>query len=191
VTAVTQGDREGRRSRPDLAAATYGFPDSMLTLNGAVFTAAPRGGGRCAIELELAALGIADRHSRADHPQACGKVERFHQTLKRWLAKQPTAATVVELQAQLDQFASYYNTQRPHRALGRGTPAAAFTARPRRRRRGGDSSSHATSASDGTRSTTGGSSPCATTAGCTMSGWAAGTPARASWSWSPSSMCAC
>jgi hypothetical protein len=58
-------------------------------------------------------------------------VERLHQTLKRWLARQPTAATVVELQAQLDQFASYYNTQRPHRALGRGTPAAAFTARPK------------------------------------------------------------
>jgi transposase InsO family protein len=113
------------------AAARYGFPASMLTDNGAVFTAAPRGGGRCAIELELAALGISYRHSRAYHPQTCGKVERFHQTLKRWLAKQPRASTMAELQAQLDQFAGYYNTRRPHRALGRRTPAAAFAARPK------------------------------------------------------------
>jgi transposase InsO family protein len=112
------------------AAAAHGFPASMLTDNGAIFTAAPRH-GRCAIELELARLGIAYRHSRAYHPQTCGKVERFHQTLKRWLAKQPTARTVAELQAQLDRFAGYYNTQRPHRALGRRTPAAAFTARPK------------------------------------------------------------
>jgi transposase InsO family protein len=112
------------------AAAAHGFPASMLSDNGAVFTAAPRG-GRCAIELELARLGIAYRHSRAYHPQTCGKVERFHQTLKRWLAKQPPASTIPELQAQLDQFAGYYNTQRPHRALGRHTPAAAFAGRPK------------------------------------------------------------
>jgi len=111
------------------AAATYGFPASLLTDNGAVFTAAPRGGGRCAIELELDALGIAARHARPYHPQTCGKVERFHQTLKRWLAKQPCSTTVAELQAQLDRFADYYNTRRPHRALGRRTPAAAFAAR--------------------------------------------------------------
>jgi transposase InsO family protein len=112
------------------AAAAHGLPASVLSDNGAVFTAAPRG-GRCAVELELARLGIAYRHARAYHPQTCGKVERFHQTLKRWLAKQPSPATVAELQAQLDGFAGYYNHQRPHRALGRRTPAAAFAARPK------------------------------------------------------------
>jgi transposase InsO family protein len=113
------------------AATAYGLPASMLSDNGAVFTAAPRGGGRCAIEVELARLGIAYRHSRAYHPQTCGKVERFHQTRKRWLARQPKAATVAELQAQLDAFTGYYNHQRPHRALGRRTPAAAYAARPK------------------------------------------------------------
>jgi transposase InsO family protein len=113
------------------AATAHGYPAQVLTDNGAIFTAAPRG-GRCAIELELDRLGIAYRHSRAYHPQTCGKVERFHQTLKKWLAAQPVQpSTVAELQAQLDRFASYYNTQRPHRALGRRTPAAAFTARPK------------------------------------------------------------
>jgi transposase InsO family protein len=113
------------------AAARHGFPASMLTDNGAVFTAAFRGGGRCAIELELAVLGILFRHSTPYHPQTCGKVERFHQTLKRWLAKQPVARTIRDAQAQLDWFRGYYNTRRPHRALGRRTPIVAFQARPK------------------------------------------------------------
>jgi transposase InsO family protein len=112
------------------AAAAHGFPASMLTDNGAVFTAAPRK-GRCAIELETAALGIRYVHSSPYHPQTCGKVERFHQTLKRWLAKQPRARTTQELQAELDRFAAYYNGTRPHRALQRRTPAEAFGARPK------------------------------------------------------------
>ncbi len=49
-------------------------------------------------------------------------MERFHQTLKRWLAKQPRPATLAELQAQLDHFGAYYNKVRPHRAPGRCTP---------------------------------------------------------------------
>jgi transposase InsO family protein len=113
------------------AAAQHGLPASMLTDNGAVFTAGPRGGGRCAIELELAALGIAYRHSTPYHPQTCGKVERFHQTLKRWLAKQDPATSLRTLQTKLDWFRNYYNTCRPHRALGRRTPAVAFEARPK------------------------------------------------------------
>jgi Integrase core domain len=102
----------------------------MLTDNGVVFTAAPRR-GRCAMEIELAALGISYRHSTPYHPQTCGKVERFHQTLKRYLAKQPKAADPAQLQAQLDRFADYYNSVRPHRALHRGTPAEAFAGRPK------------------------------------------------------------
>jgi transposase InsO family protein len=73
------------------AAARHGLPASMLSDNGAVFTGTPRGHGKVALEIELAALGIAFRHSRAYHPQTCGKVERYHQTLKKWLARQPPA----------------------------------------------------------------------------------------------------
>src|SRR5438876_5601730 len=97
-------------------ASTCGFPAQLLTDNGAVFSAAPRG-GRCAMESELASLGVAYRHSTPYHPQTCGKVERLHQTLKRFLARQPAASTIAELQAQLDRFVGYYNTVRPHRAL--------------------------------------------------------------------------
>jgi transposase InsO family protein len=113
------------------AVSTYGLPAGVLTDNGAVFTAAPRGGGRCTLELELARLGVGSRHSRPYHPQTCGKVERYHQTLKKWLDKQPRAMTLEQLQAQLDRFTDYYNTKRPHRALGRRTPSDAYTSRPK------------------------------------------------------------
>lgn len=112
------------------AASAHGFPSSLLTDNGAVFTAAPRR-GRCAIEAETARLGIRSVHSRPYHPQTCGKVERLHQTLKRFLTRQDRASTIEELQDQLDRFRAYYNTCRPHRAIGRRTPAEAFEARPK------------------------------------------------------------
>ena len=112
------------------AASACGFPASLLTDNGAVFTAAPRK-GRCAIELETTALGIRYVHSSPYHPQTCGKVERLHQTLKRWLRRQEPAATLADLQSQLDLFRTTYNTARPHRAIGRRTPAEAYESRPK------------------------------------------------------------
>ena len=110
------------------AATRLGFPASVLTDNGAIFTAEARNGAS-AFELELLALGIQPKHSRPYHPQTCGKVERFHQTLKKWLTKHPASNTTTELQTQLDTFADYYNTIRPHRGIGRRTPAQAFRAR--------------------------------------------------------------
>jgi transposase InsO family protein len=111
-----------------LAAEQHGLPAAMLTDNGAIFTAESRH-GRCAMENELARLGVAYKHSRPYHPQTCGKVERFHQTLKKHLARQPKPADLVQLQTQLDRFRAYYNGVRPHRAIGRRTPAEAFGAR--------------------------------------------------------------
>lgn len=110
------------------AAKTWGFPASVLTDNGAVYTAASRGGS-CAMETELLALGITYKHSRPYHPQTMGKVERFHQTLKTNLAKQPAPATIRQLQTQIDRFVAYYNNIRPHRARDRMTPHRAFQAR--------------------------------------------------------------
>jgi len=110
------------------ACATWGFPASVLSDNGAIFTAAYRR-GVAALETELLALGIEFKHSRPYHPQTCGKVERFHQTLKKFLAKQEQATTTRQLQRQLDRFVKYYNEVRPHRALKRRTPLEAFEAR--------------------------------------------------------------
>ena len=113
------------------AVASYGFPASYLTDNGAIFNGGPRGGGMTSFQRTLAANGVRLRHSSPYHPQTCGKVERFHQTLKNWLAHQPPARTVAQLQIQLDTFRDYYNNVRPHRALGRQTPAQAYAARPK------------------------------------------------------------
>jgi transposase InsO family protein len=113
------------------AAATWGDPAGVLSDNGAVFTGRYRGRGRVALEVTLNRRGIRFTHSRPYHPQTCGKVERFHQTLKRWLATQPATHSACHLQRQLDHFRRYYNDVRPHRALGRRTPAEAYQARPK------------------------------------------------------------
>jgi len=117
------------------AAAQHGYPASTLTDNGMVYTVrfASRPGGRNHLEHELRRLNIVQKNSRPNHPTTCGKVERFQQTLKKWLRarnKQPT--TTAELQALLDEFATEYNQRRPHRSLPhRATPATTYTARPK------------------------------------------------------------
>jgi transposase InsO family protein len=129
---------------PDVVATLYeaggawGLPASLLTDNGCIYTAAYRH-GYSAMESELFALGIDYKHSRPYHPQTCGKVERFHQTLKKFLRKQPRAKSIPELQAQIDRFVAYYNEIRPHRAKGRKTPLSAFDSRDKARpiKRGG------------------------------------------------------
>src|SRR5215212_1769118 len=109
------------------AAERYGQPQSTLTDNGSVYTSRFTG-GRNGFEYLLASLGIAQKNRHPGHPQTQGKIERFHQTLKRWLAARPAAATVAELQTQLDTFTHIYNQTRPHRALHGATPAQAYAA---------------------------------------------------------------
>jgi Integrase core domain len=114
------------------AADAHGLPRSTLTDNGSVYTSRFTG-GRNGFEYLLASLGIAQKNGHPNHPQTQGKIERFHQTQKRWLAAQPPAATMADLPAQLDRFQRIYNTLRPHRALNRTTPAAAYAATPKTR----------------------------------------------------------
>jgi transposase InsO family protein len=109
------------------SAAAWGYPASVLTDNGAIFNGGPRR-GVTAFESLLTERGIVYRHSRPYHPQTCGKIERWHQTLKRFLAHQAPARSIGELQRQVDRFVSYYNEERPHRARGSITPLAAFEA---------------------------------------------------------------
>jgi transposase InsO family protein len=107
--------------------AECGIPSMSLSDNGIVYT------GRfhaheSAFEINLRTLGVRTINSSPFHPQTCGKIERFWQTLKKWLAARDPAATIAELNALLEQFRTFYNHQRPHRALGGATPAAAFSA---------------------------------------------------------------
>ena len=112
------------------AGDAHGWPAATLTDNGSVYTSRFTG-GRNGFEYLLAYLGVRQKNGAPGHPQTQGKIERFHQTLKRWLGRQPAAADLAALQAQLDTFRPVYNEQRPHRAIGRRTPAAAYAARPK------------------------------------------------------------
>jgi transposase InsO family protein len=112
------------------AGEAHGWPAATLTDNGAVYTARFTG-GRNGLEYLLAWLGIRQKNGAPGHPQTQGKVERFQQTLKKWLTRQPAARELAELQVQLDAFRTVYNEQRPHRAIGRRTPAAVYAARPK------------------------------------------------------------
>lgn len=111
-----------------LAAESYGYPARFLSDNAAVFSGRPRK-GRVVLESELDRLGIESKHSSPYHPQTCGKVERFHQTLKRYLQRQAPADSLAHLQLQLDAFRTIYNQQRPHRSVNGRTPFQAFHAR--------------------------------------------------------------
>jgi transposase InsO family protein len=117
------------------AVAAHGTPASTLTGNGMVFTTRLSGGkgGRNGLETELQRLGIRQKNGKPNHPQTQGKVERFQQTLKKWLRAQPAQPTdLAGLQALLDTFTSYYNHHRPHRSLPhQATPATAYQARPK------------------------------------------------------------
>ncbi len=167
-------DRRFRR-----AAKTFGNPASLLTDNGAVFTGRSRGHGRVALEVTLHERGIRVRHSRPYHPQTCGKVERFHQTLKKWLQQQPPAPTT----------ASYKRNWTPSAATTtRYDPTGPSAGEPPPRPTPPDLKpcppapryTPATGASATTASTPPACSPCGTTADCTTSASAAATPAPTS-----------
>lgn len=119
------------------AATTHGIPASTLTDNGMVFTTRLSGlgrqGGRNAFETELRRLHITQKNGRPNHPTTQGKVERFQQTLKKWLrTRSPQPATIAELQTLLDEFADEYNHRRPHRSLPhQATPATLYSSMPK------------------------------------------------------------
>jgi hypothetical protein len=97
------------------AAQQHGWPERFWSDNARVFTHT--------LANAVEPLGVIASHTRPFSPNSNGKVERFHQTVKRWLDARPRAETLDELQHQLDTFRHVYNTRRPHRALNRRFPA--------------------------------------------------------------------
>jgi transposase InsO family protein len=133
--AAGSGDGNGELVWAVMSAAisTHGVPMSSLTDNGSCYSNIHRTDHRPArFEANLAALGCQSIASSPYHPQTCGKIERFWQTLKKWLRARETShgpyRTLNALNRDLATFAEHYNTQRPHRALGGRTPATAFAA---------------------------------------------------------------
>lgn len=111
--------------------AAHGVPQRLLSDNGLALNPSRRGilGQLVA---HVTALGVEPITGKPGKPTTQGKNERFHQTLFRYLDKQPLAGTLAELQEQVDAFDLLYNVNRPHQALpGRVTPKAAWDATPK------------------------------------------------------------
>ena len=111
------------------AAQQFGLPAGCLSDNGLAFSGKLRR-FEVFFETQLRDAGIRPITGRPYHPQTTGKVERFQQTLKKWLRKQPLAADLAELQTQLDKFRWIYNNERPHQGIGRQIPIERFHATP-------------------------------------------------------------
>ena len=112
----------------DKAVAAHGVPQRLLSDNGLALNPSRRGYLGQLVE-HVSALGVEAITGKPYKPTTQGKNERFHQTLFRYLDKQPLADTLAELQAQVDAFDHIYNTQRPHQGLpGRVTPHTAWEA---------------------------------------------------------------
>ena len=105
------------------AAATLGWPARFQSDNASTF--------RHVLADALRPLGVAAAHSRPNHPQTNGKVERFHQTEHKWLAAHEAAESLEELQSLLDVFRHHYNHHRRHRSIARRIPAHVWTAAPK------------------------------------------------------------
>jgi transposase InsO family protein len=110
--------------------AEFGAPEAVLTDNGKVFT------GRFAsrpMEVLFDRIcrenGIRHLLTAPRSPTTTGKIERFHGTLRRELLTGRTFPTLVAAQRVIDAWITEYNTDRPHQALGRCTPAERFATR--------------------------------------------------------------
>lgn len=108
----------------------WGLPAGVLSDNGLCFSGKLRG-MEVLFESNLRDAGVRPITGRPFHPQTTGKVERFQQTLKKWLRRQPLARTVAQLQEQLDEFCRIYNHERPHQGIGRATPIQRWHATPK------------------------------------------------------------
>ena len=115
----------------DKAVAAHGVPQRLLSDNGLALNPSRRGVvGQ--LVAHVAALGTEAITGKPYKPTTQGKNERFHFTLHRYLRKQPPATTMAILQAQIDTFDQYYNTEREHQALpGKRTPQEAWHATPK------------------------------------------------------------
>ena len=113
------------------ALARYGVPDEILTDNGKVFTG--RFGAQPAevmFDRICREHGISHRLTGVRSPTTTGKIERFHQSLRREFLAGRSFTSAEEAQAAVEAFVADYNTKRPHQALEMATPAQRFRLRP-------------------------------------------------------------
>jgi transposase InsO family protein len=113
------------------ALARYGIPDEILTDNGKVFTGRF---GPQPVEVLFDRIcresGISHRHTAVRSPTTTGKIERFHQSVRKEFLADRSFPSLEAAQAELDAWVADYNTARPHQALEMATPAERFRLAP-------------------------------------------------------------
>ena len=111
------------------AMRTYGVPAEVLTDNGKQFTGRftkPRP-AEVLFERVCREHGITAKLTRPYSPTTTGKVERWHQTLRRELLDVAGPfADLPSAQAAITAWVHAYNHARPHQALGMAAPASLF-----------------------------------------------------------------
>lgn len=100
------------------AIATHGIPQKFLSDNGVSFNSSRRG-AVTQLMAYLAPLGVTMITGKPGKPTTQGKNERFHRTLFRWLDTRPDPDSIAGMQALVDEFDVWYNTQRRHQGLTR------------------------------------------------------------------------
>lgn len=111
------------------ASSRYGLPARFLTDNGGAFSGRRRG-WISRLEENLRALNVLPITSSVSHPQTCGKNERAHSTVLRWLRRRPAPEDLPGLQELLDSYRDRYNTQRRKTHLNGMTPAERYQLGP-------------------------------------------------------------
>ncbi len=111
------------------ASSRHGLPARFLSDNGTAFSGARRG-WTSRLEENLRALGVDPITSSVGHPQTCGKDERAHATVLKWLRKRPPADDLDQLQALLDAYRDRYNHRRRKTHLAGLTPAERYALGP-------------------------------------------------------------
>jgi transposase InsO family protein len=112
-----------------LALRTYGVPEEILTDNGKVFTGRFN---RPPVEVLFDRIcrenGITHRLTQPRSPTTTGKVERFHRAIRTEFRTDRVFASLAAAQAELNEWVSDYNHQRPHQGMGMdmATPAERF-----------------------------------------------------------------
>ncbi|MFJ6200011.1 integrase core domain-containing protein [Micromonospora sp. NPDC092111] len=106
----------------------FGVPEEVLTDNGKQFTDRFGKGGEVMFDRICRENGIIHRLTQPASPTTTGKVERFHQTLRRELLDDvPVWPDLDTAQAVIDVFRDEYNTDRPHQSLDMAFPADRFS----------------------------------------------------------------
>lgn len=104
---------------------TYGLPRYIRSDNGAPFAS---GGvlGLSTLSAWWQSIGVSHERIEVGHPQLNGRHERMHLTLTQETTR-PAATTFAGQQERFDRFRLFFNTERPHEALGQRPPATAWT----------------------------------------------------------------